>query len=187
LGILFLFIFAFSKKRLEADARVVSAVMLTAGCLLVSLATVGRLWCAQYIAGRKNASLIVEGPYSVTRNPLYFFSFLGGTGVGLCTESITLATVIVLLFTAIYPVTIQNEERKLSAIFGASYEDYVSKVPRFFPKWSLFREPAEYSVNTRVFRREIIDAMYFVWVVGVFEFIEALIEVGFIGTFITIY
>ncbi len=63
--------------------------LFVAGVVLVGVATVGRLWCALYIGGRKNAVLVTEGPYAMTRNPLYFFSFLGFVGLGLATEALT--------------------------------------------------------------------------------------------------
>ncbi|MDR1658443.1 MAG: isoprenylcysteine carboxylmethyltransferase family protein [Deltaproteobacteria bacterium] len=170
----------------EHDSPLVTGIMFIVGCILVGFATAGRLWCAQYIAGYKDDVLVVEGPYSVCRNPLYFFSFLGGLGAGLCTESLVLSLTIVLVFAVIYPITIRSEEGKLSRIFGRAYDDYL-KVPRFFPKLSIFSEPKEYVVNTKVFRREIFDAMFFVWVVGLFEFFEILIELGNINTYFSIY
>ncbi|MDR1472788.1 MAG: isoprenylcysteine carboxylmethyltransferase family protein [Synergistaceae bacterium] len=86
------------------------------------------------MAGRKTESLITEGPYSVCRNPLYFFSLLGGTGVGLCTESVTLVFAIPMMFALIYMMTILDEERALREAHGNAYEDYVSAVPRFIPR-----------------------------------------------------
>ena len=187
LGLLYILAFTFSKKKLETEMPPVTGMMIIAGIVLVGSAIVGRLWCAQYIAGRKTDSLITEGPYSVCRNPLYFFSLLGGTGVGLCTESVTLALIIPAVFAVIYPITILNEERVLRGIHGKSYSDYVSRVPRFLPKWSLFREPAEYSVDTKIYRREMLDALYFAYVVGLFEMIEELVNGGIIKTFFTLY
>jgi protein-S-isoprenylcysteine O-methyltransferase Ste14 len=180
-------VFIFSQKELEVTAQFMTGAMFITGCILVGLATVGRLWCAQYIAGYKMDVLVAEGPYSICRNPLYFFSFLGGIGAGLCTESLVLTLIVFVVFAVIYPITIQNEEKKLSKIFGAAYDDYVRRVPRFFPKISLFHEPVQYVVNTKIFRREIFDAMYFVWAVGLFEFFEALIEIGIVKTYFSIY
>jgi hypothetical protein len=177
----------FSEKKLDSVSAMIAGTMFTAGCVLVGIATVGRLWCAQYISGYKDDTLIMDGPYSICRNPLYFFSFLGAIGVGLCTESVILAVIIAVVFVGMYPIVIQSEERKLSDKFGKSYDQYTTKVPRFFPDISLFREPAEYVVNTRVFRREVFDAIYFIWLVGLFEFVEELIEQGVLPTFITLY
>jgi hypothetical protein len=161
--------------------------MVAAGIILVGSAIVGRLWCAQYIAGHKTELLITDGPYSVCRNPLYFFSLVGGTGVGLCTESVILAIIVPAVFVAIYPVTILNEERILREAHGKTFDDYVSMVPRFLPKWSLFCEPAKYEVNTKVFRREMIDTLYFAYIVGLFEMIKVLVDGGIIKTFFSLY
>jgi hypothetical protein len=86
-----------------------------------------------------------------------------------------------------YPMTILNEERVLLETHGKPYLEYMSKVPRFIPKWSLFREPARYEVDTRIFRREMIDALYFAYAVGLFEMIEELVNAGILRTFFVLY
>jgi protein-S-isoprenylcysteine O-methyltransferase Ste14 len=187
LGVLYVLFFMFSEKKLGRGFTMIAGTMFAAGCVLVGAATVGRLWCAQYISGYQDDVLITDGPYSVCRNPLYFFSFLGGIGVGLCTGSVVLAVTIAAVFVGLYPIVIRSEERKLSDKFGKQYDQYAAKVPRFFPDISLFREPAEYVVNTRSFRREIIDAIYFIWLVGLFEFVGKLIDRGILPTFIALY
>lgn len=187
LGVVFVFVFLFSEKRLETVAHSVTDIMIIAGCVMVGIATVGRIWCAQYIAGYKTNTLIKEGPYSVCRNPLYFFSFLGSLGVGFFTESIVLTAVIVIVFALIYPMTIKNEERALRAAFGEEYERYCAEVPRFLPKPSLFNEPKEYLVNTKIFRREVFDATGFALLAATFEFMELLLETGLVKPLFTIY
>jgi protein-S-isoprenylcysteine O-methyltransferase Ste14 len=187
IGLLYILLYTFSKKELETTMPAITEMMIITGIILVGSGMVGRLWCAQYIAGRKTESLITEGPYSVCRNPLYFFSLIGGSGVGLCTESVMLALAIPALFAVIYPITIRNEERVLLKLHGESYRDYMSKVPRFFPKWSLFHEPANYVVDTKIYRREMIDALYFAYVLGLFEMIEELANAGVIKIFFTLF
>jgi protein-S-isoprenylcysteine O-methyltransferase Ste14 len=180
-------IFIFSDRKLERSAYFFTELMVIFGCFLVGFATVGRLWCAQYIAGYKTDVLVMEGPYSVCRNPLYFFSLVGGIGAGLCTESLVLTLAITTVFIVVYPITIRNEEMKLSRVFGNVYDGYVKRVPRFFPKISLFSEPAEYTVNPKIFRREVFDAVFFVWAVGLFEFFETLTELKVIKPYISIW
>jgi protein-S-isoprenylcysteine O-methyltransferase Ste14 len=187
LGLVYILVFAFSEKKLGTATPVMAKMMVTAGVILVGLGIVGRLWCAQYIAGRKTETLITEGPYSVCRNPLYFFSLLGGTGVGLCTESVTLTLVIIAVFAVIYPITILDEERVLRETHGKAYDCYLSRVPRFLPKWPLFHEPAEYTVNAEIFRREMADALCFAYAAGLFEMIEGLAGGGVIKTFFALY
>src|SRR3954469_5447769 len=53
------------------------------GFALVTTATLRRLWSLAFISGHKNASLVQDGPYSCTRNPLYFFSAIGALGLGI--------------------------------------------------------------------------------------------------------
>lgn len=187
MGLAFFVTFTFSYKKLEVLSPLLTGSMFVSGCLMVGLATVGRLWCAQYIAGYKTNRLITEGPYAISRNPLYFFSFIGGLGVGLCTESLTLTLTILLVFSLLYPFIIHAEEKKLAGIFGKTFENYFASTPRFFPKPSLFREPQEYTVHPKIFRREVFDALWFVWIVGILEFVETLIELGFISPFFSIY
>jgi hypothetical protein len=177
----------FSERKLDRSAYFAAEIMWILGCLLVGIASVGRLWCAQYIAGYKTGVLVMDGPYSMCRNPLYFFSLLGGMGAGLCTKSLVLTLVIAAVFIVVYPITIRNEETKLSRVFGGAYDDYVRRVPRFLPKTSLFSEPAEYIVNPRVFRREVFDAVFFIWIMGLFEFFETLTRLEIIKPYISIW
>lgn len=58
-----------------------STILFLLGLLLVGVATVGRLWCSLYISGHENSELITTGPYSLSRNPLYFFSLPGFAGI----------------------------------------------------------------------------------------------------------
>ena len=158
------------------EGSIVSAILFLTGLALVGVATVGRLWCSLYISGYKNSELITCGPYSITRNPLYFFSFLGFTGIGLTTESVTLSLVFVLAFTLVYPLIISREEKFLQDKFGRGFDDYCARTPRFFPNLRAFHEPERYVVNPRQFRNTMVDVLWFVWLVGVIELVEALHE-----------
>lgn len=45
------------------------------GLAAIVLSIVGRAWCTLYIGGRKKAEIVDRGPYSISRNPLYVFTF----------------------------------------------------------------------------------------------------------------
>ena len=167
------------ESRLEGT--VVPTLLFIAGLALVGVATVGRLWCSLYISGRKDDELITVGPYSITRNPLYFFSFLGFAGVGMATETLTLAAAMIAFFAIVYPVIIRREERFLSGHFGKKYDDYCARVPRFFPSPSKYAEPDAWVVDTRRFRRTMVDVVWFVWLVALIELVEALHELGVVA------
>src|SRR5688500_5721815 len=103
------------ESRLEGSLA--AATLFMSGLALVGVATVGRLWCSLYINSHKESALVTVGPYSITRNPLYFFSFLGFIGVGLATETVTLAIAMTCFFAVVYPVIIRREETLLQHKF----------------------------------------------------------------------
>ena len=94
----------------ETENMYISLSLFSIGILFVGIASLGRLWCSLYIAGYKNKSLITEGPYSVSRNPLYFFSAIGVTGVGFATETASFPIALIILFSIYYPMVIKKEE-----------------------------------------------------------------------------
>jgi protein-S-isoprenylcysteine O-methyltransferase Ste14 len=162
------------------EGNLVSTMLFLVGLVLVGIATVGRLWCSLYISGHKNSELITTGPYSLSRNPLYFFSLLGFAGIGFASETVSLGVVLALAMLAGYPPVIRREEAVLRERFGAEFEAYCARVPRFLPRLSGYVEPETYTVNPRLFRRTMLDVVWFIWFVGVLEFVEALHEYHYV-------
>lgn len=149
-----------------------ATLMLFLGIFLVCIAFAGRLWCSLYIAGYKTDRLVTSGPYSMCRNPLYFFSFLGAMGVGLATETFMIPLLILTAFWIYYPLVIKNEEKDLMAAHSADFSAYVNQVPRFFPNPSLLKEPEAYTVKPIIFKKHIFDVLWFGWILGFLEIIE---------------
>ena len=110
------------------------------GVCLVLLCIAGRAWSILYIGGRKNRELVTAGPYSVTRNPLYFFSTLGVFGVGLFIGSVVLATGFALIVYLALVMTAQKVAAHLESLFGETFRDYARQTPGFWPKPSLYRD-----------------------------------------------
>jgi protein-S-isoprenylcysteine O-methyltransferase Ste14 len=102
----------------------VGRVMFLAGIVLAAVGMVGRIWCLVYSSGYKSSELVTQGPYSVSRNPLYFFSFVGLIGIGLATETVTLTLFLVAFFALVYPAVIAGEEEFLRGKFGDAYAEY---------------------------------------------------------------
>jgi protein-S-isoprenylcysteine O-methyltransferase Ste14 len=169
------------------DRTLIDAVLFMIGVVLAGAATVGRLWCSLYIAGYKDGTLITVGPYSVSRNPLYLFSAVGAIGIGFATETVTFAIVFGLWFWLFYPSVMDAEERKLLELHGARFAEYCRRVPRFFPSWRLLVEPETYAVRPDRFRAHLLDALWFVWVLGFLELLEALHEYKLLPTLLTWY
>ncbi len=181
------FFLVFSTSRWEARAEWVTLALFTAGMACVAVASLGRMWCSQYIAGFKNRRLIVEGPYSTCRNPLYFFSAIGVLCIGLCTETLTFPLVLLGVMALYYPWVIRDEERRLRRSFGDEFDAYARRVPAYFPRLALFSEPATYEMKPAAYRRHMFSALWFVWIVGLIEFAEGLKELGWIHPFWSIY
>lgn len=176
-----------SSSRWGSSHPVVSALIFALGCVLVGIATMGRLWCGLYISGYKTRSLISVGPYSMSRNPLYLFSLIGAVGVGMATETLLIPLLISIAFALYYPAIIKAEEVKLLGRHPDAYGAYCAGVPRFLPDLSLLKEPDEYVVSPRLFRKSLVDALWFVWLIGILEFVEALREVGYLPTRLSLY
>lgn len=125
---------------------------------LVAIAAVGRIWVSAFMAGRKNQELVVDGPYSIVRNPLYLFSLLGFIGAGLAFEQLTFAMLFGLIFLATHLPTIFSEERFLRHKFGEPFDDYVCSVPRLIPNsWNL-RGPAVCQFDSSTYSRAVVDS-----------------------------
>lgn len=163
------------------------SVFFLTGAVLIGIAVTGRLWCSLYISGYKSGTLITTGPYSMCRNPLYFFSFLGAIGVGLATETLTIPLCIGIVFALYYPLVIKSEQKKLIGIHGEAFSDYCKKVPAFFPSFGLLTEPEEYVVKPKIFRRSLLEVTWFIMFMGILELKEAFEQAGLLPTMLNLY
>lgn len=180
-------VIAVTESRWETDHAEIAALLFFAGLVLIAIASLGRLWCALYISGYKTDSLVTDGPYSMSRNPLYLFSLLGAVGIGLTTEMLAFALIFAVAFAVYYPFVIRNEERRLLRIHAAEFEAYMATTPSFLPRLSLLREPEQYLANPIVFRRSLLEALWFIWLAGAIELLESTRELGFIPVLFTSY
>jgi len=150
------------------------------GLFLLSICSLGRLWALMYISGNKRRELVTEGPYSIVRHPLYLFSLIGAIGIGLASENLLILALIIIFYLFYYPFTILAEEIKLTNKFGNRYLEYMKMTPRFLPKFSLYKEPEEFSVKTTAFVRNFANGMWFIWTFILIHFIEMLQDSGFL-------
>jgi protein-S-isoprenylcysteine O-methyltransferase Ste14 len=100
--------------------------------LAVALAGLSfRIWASGHLV--KSRELTTGGPYRFTRNPLYFGSFLMGTGFCMAAAQPVLLALFLILFPSIYIPVIKREEQEMLSAFGASFASYRESVPLFFP------------------------------------------------------
>lgn len=150
------------------------------GLALIAICIIGRAWCSLYIGGRKKAEIVDRGPYSITRNPLYVFSFMGAFGMGALTGSATIAVMFLLIAVAVFAATVRREEAWLSSTFGEVYAAYVARTPRFWPNLSLWRDGDTLEIRPAFFLRTLLDGVVMVIAYPLFEAIEYLQDIGWI-------
>ena len=189
------------KKRLIA-ARVLGALILgltfisvgnpniffdIIGFTFIVMAGVGRIWAAAYISGFKSGKVVKIGPYSMMRNPLYFFSFLGFIGIGLVFGSIILAAMLIAVFMITHWPTILAEEAMLRKLFGKEYDAYFDATPRFFPKFSLFENPEVIEFYPVKFTKTLVEATYLIFSYGAVKLLLWLHTIEILPNLINLY
>jgi protein-S-isoprenylcysteine O-methyltransferase Ste14 len=162
-------------------------LLTTLGLILVGVGAMGRVWASMYISGYKDKDLVTEGAYSIVRNPLYAFSFIGAVGVGCATGSLLWIGLLILGFFIYYPLTTVDEEQRLAAKYGQKFTDYARRTPRFIPDFSLYHESETYAVDTRTYRYAFFDAVWFVWAYALIQMVEKLHDGGVLPTLFTIF
>jgi protein-S-isoprenylcysteine O-methyltransferase Ste14 len=148
------------------------------GFLCVFAGVLGRILCTLYIGGRKNRELYQSGIYSFCRNPLYFFSFVGLTGICLLTQSLALTLLACSLFLILYNRVIVSEEHKLLRMFPIEFPIYQKNVPRFWPCGRPQLPSQVLSVDTGIFIRSLTEVL---WFLASIIFVEFTIHARAIG------
>jgi protein-S-isoprenylcysteine O-methyltransferase Ste14 len=122
---------------------VVAEILRWTGYAALIAGAMGRVWCAAYIGGRKSQIVVDVGPYSMTRNPLYVFSFVGLVGIGLVSGMLTVTALLALAFALYYRGVVAGEERFMPARHPEEFGDYMTRVPRWLPRPRFYREASE--------------------------------------------
>jgi protein-S-isoprenylcysteine O-methyltransferase Ste14 len=79
-------------------------------------------------------TLLVTGPYRYVRNPIYLGSLLVQSGTIFWFGSVLSMVYFLFLMTAFHILVVFFEEPVLQKLFGAAYDEYVKKVPRWIPR-----------------------------------------------------
>ena len=80
-------------------------------------------------------TLVVEGPYRVVRNPMYWAVVSVMLGEALAFRSMALAELAIAFFAGTILFVLLYEEPTLRRKFGAEYEAYCRRVPRWLPRF----------------------------------------------------
>jgi protein-S-isoprenylcysteine O-methyltransferase Ste14 len=75
--------------------------------------------------------LVMEGPFSFTRNPLYLAGTMLVLGIGLTAGIVWFLLLSILAAFAVQKLAIEREEKHLQARFGETYLNYATRVRRW--------------------------------------------------------
>jgi len=132
-----------------------------------------RIWSTIYIGGKKCAEVVKEGPYSMSRNPLYFGSICCSIGVGLQTGMLVFGLLCGFFCWLIFHIVTAREERFLLKRFGGVYQEYLSSTPRMMPKVRMYRDSTEFvTFKPMHLKRALQDNAWFFLAVPATELVE---------------
>lgn len=120
----------------------VSAPTAAAGVMLFLIGSVIRVW-GLYAQGetleknlmiREDHPLVLHGPYTFARHPIYTGNLMAELGLGLSIAYWPLIAFTLLLSVPAWSIRARREEAMLLAHFGERYREYMEKVGRFWPR-----------------------------------------------------
>ena len=105
------------------------------GVLMILKGNLLRMWARGHkkVFSDNSGRLVVTGPYTLTRNPMYLGTFLMGSGFVLVAWAWWVWPVFAVVFYMRFKRQIAHEEEILEKAFGPEYKAYCQRTPRFFP------------------------------------------------------
>lgn len=91
-----------------------------------------RLAGTSVVPGQPSTALVVEGPYRVTRNPIYIGFVLVYFGVAVMLTSVWVLLLLIPVAVILQRGVVEREEDHLERQFGETYRQYKARVPRWF-------------------------------------------------------
>lgn len=136
-----------------------------------------RAWSSGYID--KDMDLATEGPYSLTRNPLYFGNLLVGFGIAIASNDRTAALIGAGYYLFFFSFLIAVERSRMKKRYGARYEEWARQANLFFPRIKKIRR-FNFNIALYMKNREYRVLFYSLFVIAVLV-VKYLRKIGFIG------
>ena len=134
------------------------------GLLLILAGVFMRSWAAGVLI--KTESLATEGPYYLTRHPLYLGSLQIALGIVAILNRIENLWMVIGLVVLLYLPKIKQEDQRLARIFGEDWTAYLKATSWIFPKSLPVKLRAGWSSSQWLRKRE-----YRAFSVGIFSLI----------------
>ncbi|HXF42310.1 MAG TPA: isoprenylcysteine carboxylmethyltransferase family protein [Pyrinomonadaceae bacterium] len=119
--------------------------LLAIGLVFAITGLIIRAWASGHI--RKINELETSGPYSFTRNPLYFGTLLIIVGFAICSGKLWISVLAIAYFLFAYLPVIAAESNELKQTFGESFIEYEKNVPELIPRLKPYRRNSERSFD----------------------------------------
>lgn len=103
------------------------------GFVLILIGLGVRIVARDWKASHGSSVVVVTGPYSVVRNPMYVGSFLIGLGFCAIIGSITFLVGFAAVYGIVHEMVVRREERFLLGRWGDEYAAYLKSVPAWIP------------------------------------------------------
>lgn len=150
---------------------------IVAGFFLMMLGMFFRAWSSGYID--KDRELATQGPYALTRNPLYFGNLLIAGGVAVASNRWLTALICAAYYVFFFTFLIAVERRRMRARFGARYDEWARGANLFFPRLKRI-DTAGFNIALYMKNREYRVLFYSLSVIVVLV-VKFLKRIGFIG------
>jgi protein-S-isoprenylcysteine O-methyltransferase Ste14 len=125
--------------QLQADGDRRARTLFALAAVVVSTAALTRTWASAYLksdvvyaSALKTSSLVADGPYRHTRNPLYLGNVLMAVGMGAMASRIGFVVLVGGMIVFSYRL-IWREEAELLRSQGEPYAAFLARVPRLMP------------------------------------------------------
>jgi hypothetical protein len=136
-----------------------------------------RAWSSGYI--NKDKELATEGPYSLTRNPLYFGNLILGLGVAVASYNVITCLIFIVYYFAFFTFLIAIERKRMRQRFGKQYEAWAKNANLFFPK---IKKVEKFNFNIAYFMKNREYRVFFVSLfVTAVLIVKFLIKIEFFG------
>ncbi|OGU57618.1 MAG: protein-S-isoprenylcysteine methyltransferase [Ignavibacteria bacterium RBG_13_36_8] len=128
----------------------ITTLSLIIGFIILILGALIRFWGVCFAGSETRTTgavggtfLIISGSFAYVRNPLYLGNLFVYLGIGIMSMALFpyLQIVALLFFYFQYRIIITEEEKYLLKTFGEKFERYYKSVPRFFPRFTCYKDP----------------------------------------------
>jgi protein-S-isoprenylcysteine O-methyltransferase Ste14 len=160
-----------SIQRGTPEAETFARIVIVVGALFVWVSAAIRTWGAAYLrtdivhdTAQHSETLVADGPFRYTRNPLYFANLPMAAGIGVLASRSGFILLVLANWIFVYRL-IFREEQALREAQGESYLEYCRAVPRFWPAL----KPRVPSGNLEPRWKQAFAGETFVWLFGIAE------------------